>query len=286
MPTHKISTIDIIKFIWATAIFLLWFLWKWEKVGETDQNIYFQNYLQQTNTEDISHQSADIKDKCASKNKLCKKIINNDIKDIIPYTNEIYDVSYFINDNEIIPKKIIDVIKEITIKSDPTQRRWYATWNTVVFNLYSIIDIIEFRNLVSHELGHILDLGNLQGTKRTKSTIFTEFNKPVFAINDPSLYYYNISRNSERVRKSWATKKDFCSGYGMTNPFEDFAECFNLYINHQSFFRFIANKNKSLALKYNFIATLLQWNYLEKNTSDLAFLKNDYNWRTRDSTKL
>jgi hypothetical protein len=40
----------------------------------------------------------------------------------------------------------------------------------------------------------------------------------------------------------------------MYDPFEDFAECFNTYLNHNSFFKQIAKKNSSLEKKYNFIA--------------------------------
>jgi hypothetical protein len=98
--------------------------------------------------------------------------------------------------------------------------------------------------------------------------------------------FYKISRESEKVRKKTATKKDFCSGYGMTNPFEDFSECFNLFINNQTFFKIIAKKNKTLELKYNFIATLLQGQYLEKNTQALQLLKEDIARRPRDTTKL
>jgi len=72
----------------------------------------------------------------------------------------------------------------------------------------------------------------------------------------------------------------------MTNPFEDFAECFNLYINNQSFFKFIASKSKTLAQKYNFIATLLQGKYLEKNIKAISLVKEDINRRPWDTTKL
>jgi hypothetical protein len=103
-------------------------------------------------------------------------------------------------------------------------------------------------------MGHILDLGMLNGTQRTKNPDFTEFGNAVFADDDISLKYYAISRQSEIIRKALSSKKDFCSGYGMSDPFEDFAECFNLYLNHNSLFKQIAKSNKSLKQKYNYIA--------------------------------
>jgi len=56
--------------------------------------------------------------------------------------------------------------------------------------------------------------------------------------------------------------EDFCSGYGMTNPFEDFAECFNLYLNHNSYFAYLAKNNNALADKYNFFANIFDGYYL------------------------
>jgi hypothetical protein len=67
-----------------------------------------------------------------------------------------------------------------------------------------------------------------------------------------------MSRDKENIRKATAKKKDFCSGYGMTDPFEDFAECFNLYLNHNILFREITKNNTILKKKYNFIAALVQ----------------------------
>jgi hypothetical protein len=55
----------------------------------------------------------------------------------------------------------------------------------------------------------------------------------------------------------------------MTNPFEDFAECFNLYMNHNAYFRSIAQNNIILTQKYNFIANILGGSYLFAANSDL-----------------
>ena len=304
MPTNKVLFSDIIKFLIATSILLLGFLRKGEKVGETQESIFFKDYLSKTyieepikeeeketnNLENIVeeiHESApDIQDKCKQSDPLCQKIETQNKTIIIPYKNQVHAATYFINDNQIINKKIIDTIKKITIKNDESQKRWYATRDTIELNIWPVNDIKEFHNLSTHELGHIFDLWTIQGNKNTKSQLFTEFNKIVFPINDPSLLYYKISRESEKVRKKTASKRDFCSWYGMTNPFEDFAECFNLFINHQSFFKFTASKNKVLAQKYNFIATLLQWNYTEKNIKAISLLKNNYDRRPWDTTKL
>lgn len=61
-----------------------------------------------------------------------------------------------------------------------------------------------------------------------------------FSLDDPSLEYYRYSRESETTRTATSEKSDFCSGYGMTNPFEDFAECHNLYLNNSQLFKKMA----------------------------------------------
>lgn len=293
MPIVKILFSDIIKFFLATIVLLLGFLWKWDKVGETQELLFFQDYLSQEDSETSieieeqkMHPAPDIQDECKKQDPLCKKIETLEEEKIIPYKNQIYTATYFINDNQIIKKKIVDTIKKITIKDDETEKRWYATRDTIVLNIWPTNWLKEFQNLSSHELGHIFDLWVMQWNKSSKNRSFTEFNKIVFSTNDPSLLFYSISRTSENIRKKDAVKKEFCSGYWMTNPFEDFAECFNLYINNQSFFRFIATKNKNLAHKYNFIATLLKGKYLEKNTQAISLLKWDSSRRPRDTTKL
>ena len=42
----------------------------------------------------------------------------------------------------------------------------------------------------------------------------------------------------------------------MNDPFEDFAECHNLYLNHQKLFRFFTQSSDILKDKYNYFANL------------------------------
>lgn len=135
------------------------------------------------------------------------------------------------------------------------ERRWYATHETIVINTYNL-DALEFYEVLVHELGHIIDLGLLKWNSRKLDPDYTEFQKKVFAIDDPSLKYYQISRENEWLKKRNIQTKDFCSRYGSSDPFEDFAECFNLYINHNSYFKALSNSNAILQEKYNFIANL------------------------------
>jgi hypothetical protein len=72
----------------------------------------------------------------------------------------------------------------------------------------------------------------------------------------------------------------------MTDPFEDFAECFNLYTNHNSFFKQAAKTNIILKKKYNLIASIFAGKYISANSQDLTLIKTNTTRRPRDTTKL
>jgi hypothetical protein len=132
----------------------------------------------------------------------------------------------------------------------------------------------------------VYDLGALQGVSSAKHNAFTEFGKKVFANDDLSLQYYATSWKSETVRKSSSSKKDFCSGYGMSDPFEDFAECFNLYINHNSLFKAMAKRNEILKKKYNFVANAFDGNFLHAYENEVSCVANNASRRPWDTTRI
>lgn len=101
-----------------------------------------------------------------------------------------------------------------------------------------------------------------------------------------SLLFYAVSRESENIRKADSTKKDFCSGYGMSDPFEDFAECLNLYLNHNQLFRLMARKNAIMGKKYNTVARLFNGIYINPKKSDATFVQSNTNRRPRDTTRI
>lgn len=72
----------------------------------------------------------------------------------------------------------------------------------------------------------------------------------------------------------------------MSDPFEDFAECFNLYTNHNNFFRQIAKSNTVLKKKYNLIANIFKGKYMGSDSNDLIRIQKDVTRRPRDTTKI
>ncbi len=304
----KKKIIILIKFIILTTVFYLLLAFNIFHLGETlvpsskdylqenipqeDQNLE-QNYLNidtttKTVTGHFAASTANIEDLCASVN-ICDKITWNGTytdTDKYAYTKIITKLLGFIDNNSNQNTSIEDVIKRIEINNKNGNRRGYATWNTIIFNLWSVQSKKEFIGLSTHEMGHIIDLWYIQWTTAKKDRNFTEFGKIVFPIDDISLKFYGISRDTETIRKAVAKKKDFCSGYGMNNPFEDFTECFNLYTNHNIFFRQIAKTNSTLKKKYNFIAAIFNGKYISSNSADLNLLKTNSTRRPRDTTKL
>ena len=306
----------IIKFIIAVGIFYIGLSMNvfhiWERLTNNEEKDYLQidneNIIE---TWSINHYAAqnkisknlntswtnvieswyesDFNILCNSDKELCRKINFNwdySYYQKNAYLSDIFDIVYFINDNNKLKSDFEKVIYNITVNNDKWNRRWYATWHDIVFNV-SMVDIFsEFPNLVNHEMGHIVDLWFLQWSNSKKHWAFTEFGKIAFQIDDPSINYYGISRGSEKIRKAKATKKDFCSWYGMYDPFEDFAECFNMYLNHNYLFRQIAKSNTSLKKKYNYIASIFDGKYIKSNKVDLLLVKNDVTWRPWDTTKI
>ncbi|MCK9467047.1 MAG: hypothetical protein M0P94_01850 [Candidatus Absconditabacterales bacterium] len=226
---------------------------------------------------------------CLSNISLCAKIKFQgefDIKDKYMYLASSIYVLKHIENTQQFGKTVKQQLKKININNETSTRRGFANWDTITINLGMVKSYVEFLELVSHEMGHVVDLGMIRGFSNQKDGNYTEFGKRVFEIDDPSIVFYKLSWQNEKIRKSNATKEDFCSSYGMTDPFEDFAECHNLYLNHNAIFAYRAQNNEIMKQKYNFIANLYGGKYLFDSSTDLNKAKLNGNWRPWDTTKM
>jgi hypothetical protein len=70
----------------------------------------------------------------------------------------------------------------------------------------------------------------------------------------------------------------------MTDPFEDFAECHNLYLNHHDLFIAFAGSNDSLKAKFNYFANLYKGEYFSDSTRSPENVEP--NWRAWDTTRI
>lgn len=114
----------------------------------------------------------------------------------------------------------------------------------------------EFRALVVHELGHVVDLGCFRGTPESGTTVYVDGNDMMYA-NDPSIEFYQISWLSSHSQRRGTNKDDFVSGYASWDMFEDFAESFAYYVLHRSEFEKRAETNSVIAAKLNWLQTYL-----------------------------
>jgi hypothetical protein len=113
------------------------------------------------------------------------------------------------------------------------------------------LDDSEFVAVLTHEMGHIVDGSYLTGNSGEKSE-FIDLGKSVFS-SDKSVEYYELSWKNNSNWKTGVTENDFCSSYGGTDPYEDFAECYIYYILHGEEFEKSSGSNLVLKQKYEFM---------------------------------
>lgn len=207
-------------------------------------------------------------------------------KDKYLYFASMLKIIGFVDANSKLENNISRVLEQIDITQDKWKRRWHSSWDNITINVWEIGSYMEFFEVFTHELGHILDLWALNWNSDVKDATFTEFDKVVFSQDDPSILFYWFSFKSEKTRNNLAKRQDFVSWYGMSDPFEDFAECFNAYINHNAYFKYLAKNNGILKKKYNFIANYFGWKFLNSSNNDLLILNSNISRRPFDTTKI
>jgi len=299
----RISLINFIKLIWAVVIIYLGLSFRVLPAGENVLDLFKKDYLSGNDHEIYSssdlnlHNSVDsnlyvqydFNNFCDENNTICKKL--DFISDYeVFYKNyclswSIYIV-WWIDKYLVLGKNIFKAFDIINIQKEKSTKRAWTRWNDVFINTNTITYDWEFKQLLWHEFGHIVDLYSIKWLSSKKDKNFTEFEKSTFAIDDPSLEFYKISWNGEKVRKSKSKPEDFCSWYGMYDPFEDFAECNNLYLNHNVVFKLFAKNSLVLKDKYNFVASIYGGKYLDKDAKMYVVAKQKLlTWRPWDTTK-
>jgi len=78
-----------------------------------------------------------------------------------------------------------------------------------MIHLGSIASQSELIEILTHELGHIVDLGILKGNRRVVQNQFYNIDNTFFSLNDPSIGFYTISRLSNKTRSHNASAMEF-----------------------------------------------------------------------------
>jgi hypothetical protein len=146
-----------------------------------------------------------------------------------------------------------------TVKYCSPDVRWCSSHTIVELHLSDVGSLSEGFEVMTHELGHIVDLWILRGKSSAIDPDYTEFGTARFSIDDPSIAFYRICRSSEHSRKAECDDSSFAGWYAMSNPFEDRAEVFNLYLNHREMFVAMSETNAQLKQKFRILDRLFGW---------------------------
>jgi len=156
--------------------------------------------------------------------------------------------------NEVLralPDRCRSSLTDFYVRYDQPENRGLAGKSILILN--GNVPDDEFRALLIHELGHVVDLGCLQGSAAGGGTPFVDGTEAIFA-DDPSVGYYRISWTAGTQQRLGTAEDDFVSGYAASDPFEDFAEGFAYFVLQNAAFRDRAKRNRPLALKYRWFA--------------------------------
>ncbi len=155
---------------------------------------------------------------------------------------------------ETLPQSHINALEEIEVRNFKHQSRGLANDKKMILHTQSIDDNHELISVITHEMGHIVDLGLLKGTSNKDSEFSTRTS--FIAQDDPSLGFYRISWKSSTEKKNNDTTH-FVSGYAQTNPFEDFAETYLFYRFHGEKFRSQMKHSFILQQKYAYMKNIV-----------------------------
>lgn len=196
-------------------------------------------------------------------------------------------LSTLINLQEILPQSpsLAETIYSVTITTSTEwdDRRWWWGSKTILLQTKNIANIQEFREVLTHETAHIVDLWMLYWNNLALNSSFFIGENPSFATDDPSLTFYTISWKNSTTRHAWSSYLDFVSGYGMSSPYEDFAESFTMFMWHNDLFKQWAQESPSLAAKYRFISDLTNGKFLSAGSLPSQKWTT---WRPWDSTRM
>ncbi len=182
---------------------------------------------------------------------------------------------------------VTDYVDSINIRYKSAKSRGYSSRNQIILDTKAMNGYSEFLQVLVHELGHITDFRYLVGTESNpKDTSYTEFGKKTFPIDDPSLDFYSLSRINENTRNRSASYKDFVSGYGMSDIFEDFAETMNFYLNYRTLFQQLSKQSDILLAKYSFVDSLFWGQFINNGLKKKSqFEQYNRDFRPYDTTR-
>ena len=154
-----------------------------------------------------------------------------------------------------LPAEHRNKLLDLTLFYTEDGRRGLGGSGGIVLRCLNMTDS-EVVGVLTHEMGHIVDDAYLTGTNTAPKSRFKDFSTPVPS-DDPSVLFYKISWSTDVRAKAGSNSLDFVSGYASSDPFEDFAETYALYLLHGEEFRELMTTSDRLAQKYNFMKRIV-----------------------------
>lgn len=102
-------------------------------------------------------------------------------------------------------------------------------------------------------------------------------------MDDWSIRYYAISRESKARKRAFTTDANLVSLYGGTNIFEDFAEFYNAWINHHAPLIELAKNDDMIRKKYFLFKELFGTWYLNDDVD--LYINLDVDTRPYDTSR-
>lgn len=150
-----------------------------------------------------------------------------------------------------LPAEHRSALKKLELRNEMNPSRGLANSTKMVLNARSTQSEDELRSVFIHEMGHLVDLGEMTG-KHGTNTAFRDGKKRILS-DDLSVQFYQMSWRSADMRRENISDLDFVSGYARTNCFEDFAESYLMYRLHGEKFRALSAGSDVLKQKYEFL---------------------------------
>ena len=176
------------------------------------------------------------------------------------------------------------VLSSIRFDLNTYEPRGKAGYRNIIMNVNEVRNPAELFEVITHEFGHVFDLWVLQDLEsEQQSEAYINFGNKTFGVNDFSLEFYKHSRESTKIPRKSARNSNVVSWYAKTNVFEEFAELFNAWINHQVPLLDISRNDPVMLKKYLLMQEVFGKRYINKDID--TFKEMDIKDRPWDTTR-
>lgn len=170
----------------------------------------------------------------------------------------------------LLPAEHVTSVHHLILDFDPEARRGLGGDNTIILRCVGM-DEKELIGVLVHEVGHVVDTGLLETDTTGTATTYLDRGQIVFD-TDPSVPFYSFNWIDS---ENWLGEKaDFVSGYARSNPYEEFAESYAMYVLNGQLFKEYADENPTLRGKYDYLKDVVFSGFeyeLPKTTTKGAF---------------